>query len=485
MDRSPLLHPPAVGADQAAQVPLVVDLDGSLLRTDTLVESLFAVARTHPLTLLKVPAWLAQGRARLKQGLAARAAIDVHTLPFNSELVEHLRAQKRRGRHVILATGTDQKIARAVAEELGLFDVVLASDGDVNLTANRKRERLVAEFGDRGFDYVGNSARDLPVWAAARRGLLVTRSPRLTEAAERVTEVERVFARPQPGLAGYFGAMRTHHWLKNLLVLVPLLAAHRLYDVALLFQGLVGVLSFSLAASGVYLLNDLFDLGADRRHPQKKKRALAAGEIPLVHALVLLPCLWAAAAALGLWLKPPFLAALGVYAGLMLAYSMRLKDIAFVDVLVLSMGYTLRIFAGSLAVGIGVSAWVLGCGAALFFGLALLKRYAEIVTLVLRGGAEVGVRAYRASDSALIAGLGIGAGCIAVALLALQPIVEPSDHARWPVWLMSALLLFWTGRMWLMAHRGHIHGDPVVYALRDRISRIFGVSTVAILLYSA
>ncbi len=159
-------------------MPLVVDLDGSLLRTDTLVESLFAVARTHPLTLLKVPAWLAQGRARLKQGLAERAAIDVHTLPFNPELVEHLRAQKRRERHLILATGADQKIARAVADELGLFDVVLASDGDVNLTASRKRERLVAEFGDRGFDYVGNSARDLPVWAAARRGLLVTRSPR-------------------------------------------------------------------------------------------------------------------------------------------------------------------------------------------------------------------------------------------------------------------------------------------------------------------
>ena len=484
VDRLPILHASAVEAGQAAQVPLVVDLDGSLLRTDTLVESLFAVARTHPLTLLKVPVWLSQGRALLKQGLAERAAIDVRTLPLDSELVAYLRVQKRHGRKLILATGADQKIARAVADELGLFDAVLASDGDVNLTASRKRECLVGKFGERGFDYIGNSARDLPVWAAARHGLLVTRSPRLTQAAQRVTEVERVFARRQPSAATYFGAMRMHHWLKNLLVLVPLVAAHRLYDVALLLQGLVGVLSFCLAASGIYLLNDLFDLTADRRHPHKKERALASGKIPLAHALALLPCLWVAAAALGLWLKPSFLAALGVYVAMMLAYSMRLKDIPFVDVSVLSLGYTLRIFAGSLALGIGVSAWVLGCSVAPFFGLALLKRYAEIVTLNSGLGPELSVRAYRTSDATLIAGVGITAGSIAVALLALQPIVEPSDHARWPVWVMSALLLFWTAHMWLMAHRGNIHGDPVVYALRDRVSLIFGVSTVALLLYT-
>ena len=484
MDRSATLHLSAVGTGLAATVPLVVDLDGSLLRTDTLVESLFAVARMHPLTLLKVPTWLVQGRAQLKQGVAERAAIDVRTLPFDRELVEHLRAQKRRGRHLILATGADQKIARAVADELGLFDAVLASDGDVNLTASRKRECLVAQFGELGFDYLGNSVRDLPVWAAARRGLLVTRSPRLMEAVRRVTVVERVFARRKPSAATYFGAMRMHHWVKNLLVLVPLLAAHRLYDVALLFRGLVGVLSFCLAASGVYLLNDLFDLSADRRHPHKKQRALASGQIPLAHALVLLPCLWLVAAALGLWLKPSFLVALGVYAGMMLAYSMRLKDIPIVDVSILSMGYTLRIFAGSLAVGIGVSGWVLGCSAALFFGLALLKRYAEIVTLNSGLGPELRVRGYRTSDAALIAGVGMAAGCIAVALLALQPILEPSDHARWPVWLVSVLLLFWTSYMWLMARCGDIHGDPVVYGLQDRISRIFGVSAVAILLYA-
>lgn len=482
MDRAPNPGTPSIDTGQAAQVPLVVDLDGTLLRSDTLVESLFAVARTHPLALLKVPLWLAQGRARLKHGLAECASIDAPTLPLDQGLLDHLRVQKRQGRRLILASGADEKIACAVAEEAGLFDAVMASDGAVNLTARRKRERLVAEFGERGFDYVGNSARDLPIWAAARHGLLMAPSPWLMATAQRVTEVERVFAGRRPSVATYFGAMRLQHWLKNVLLLVPLLAAHRLYDPVMLTNALIGALCFSLTASGVYLLNDLLDLSADRRHPYKKKRALASGQMPIVHALVLWPCLWLAAAAVAMWLPRPFLAALGFYVALMLAYSMRLKDIAIVDALALGTGYSLRILAGALAVGIGVSPWLLVCSTAMFFGLALLKRYAELVILRSGMGEEAQVRAYRVADAALVAGLGVAAGCIAVALLALYPLVEPSNHARWPVWLVCGFLLLWTGHMWLMAHRGMIRGDPVAFALRDRISRILGLLTVAIVL---
>lgn len=482
MDRAPSLCTPILDAGQLAQLPLVVDLDGTLLRSDTLVESLFAVARMHPLALLKVPLWLAQGRARLKQALAERAAIDARTLPLDQELLDYLRAQKRQGRRLILASGADEKIACAVAQECGLFEAVMASNGAVNLTAGHKRNRLVAEFGERGFDYVGNSARDLPIWAAARHGLLMAPSPRLTAAAQRVTEVAHVFAGRRPGAATYFGAMRLHHWLKNVLLLVPLLAAHSLYAPMLLTNALFGALCFSLAASGVYLLNDLFDLSADRLHPHKKQRALASGQMPIVHALVLLPGLWLAAAAFAMWLPRPFLAALGIYIALMLAYSMRLKDIAIVDALALAMGYSLRILAGALAVGLGVSPWLLVCSTAMFFGLALLKRYAELVTLRPGMGPDARVRGYRISDAALIAGLGVAAGSIAATLLALYPIIEPSDHARWPVWLFCGFLLFWIGHMWLMAHRGNIRDDPVAFALRDRISRIFGLLTAAILL---
>lgn len=482
MYRTPPACMPLIDDPLSAQVPLVVDLDGTLLRSDTLVESLLSAARTHPLSLLGIPLWLAQGRARLKQALAERATLDVRTLPLDPELLEHLRVAKRQGRRLILASGADEKIARAIADETGLFDAVMASDGVVNLTASHKRERLVAELGERGFDYVGNSTRDLPIWACARRGLLMAPSPRLTVRAQRVTKVERIFSGQHPGIATYLSAMRWRHWLKNVLLLVPLLVTHRLYDPPLLANALIGALCFSLTASGVYLLNDLLDLHADRLHPYKKARALASGQMPLMHALALWPGLWLSAAAVALSLPPAFFAALSLYGALMLAYSMRLKNMAIVDTLVLAVGYSLRILAGGLAVGLDVSPWLLVCSTAMFFGLALLKRYAELVTLRSGTDPAARVRAYRVSDAALIAGLGIAAGIIAVTLLALYPLVEPSEQARWPVWLLCGLWLLWIGHMWLMAHRGNIRDDPVAFALRDRISRAFGLLTVATLL---
>jgi 4-hydroxybenzoate polyprenyltransferase/phosphoserine phosphatase len=460
----------------------VVDLDGTLLHTDTLVESLFDVARRQPLHLLQLPAWLAGGRAYLKRQLAQRASVDVSVLPLADDLLEHLRTLKRQGRHLVLATGADAQIAQAVADELGLFDAVLASDGRVNLTGAAKRDRLVAEFGARGFDYAGNSRRDLPVWTAARRALLVRPSPWLAGAAAKVTEVERSFGDDLPHWRDYVGAIRVQHWLKNLLLLVPLLAVHQLYDPPKLLAALLGLLCFSLAASGVYLLNDLFDLPADRSHPHKNARALASGRIPLLHGLLLVPTLWLAAGLLASTLSRPFLGALAGYVVLMLAYSMRLKNYPIVDTLALAVGYSLRIYAGSLAVAVAVSPWLLVCSTALFFGLALLKRYAELVTLRPGLGPRGRVRGYGVGDAALIIGLGTAADSIAVALLALYPVVAGPATPHTTVWLLSALLLFWTGHMWLMGHRGRIHDDPVAFALRDPLSRAFGIAVAALLL---
>ena len=470
-------------APAADPVPLVVDLDGTLLHTDTLVETLFEVARTQPLQLLQLPAWLAGGRANLKHQLALRAPVDdLSVLPLADDLLAVLRALKGQGRHLVLATGADARIAQPVADELGLFDAVLASDGRVNLSGSVKRDRLVAEFGERGFDYAGNSWRDLPVWAAARRALLVRPSPRLAAAAARVTEIERIFD-DWPGWRDYIGAVRVQHWLKNLLLFVPLLAAHQLYDLPKQLAALIGFVCFSLAASGVYLLNDLFDLPADRRHPHKRHRALASGRIPLLHGLLLMPALWAAAALLAMTLPGPFAAVLGGYLALNLAYSFRLKHYPIVDTLVLAVGYSLRIYAGSLAVAVEVSPWLLVCSTALFFGLALLKRYAELVTLRPRLGAAARMHGYRVGDAALIAGLGTAADSIAVVLLALYPVVAAPAAPHLKVWLLSALLLFWAGHMWLMAHHGRIHDDPVAFALRDPLSRAFGLAVAALLLW--
>lgn len=470
---------PAVPVDT---LPLVVDLDGTLLLTDTLVEALFDVARRRPLQLLHLPGWLAGGRAHLKRQLALLSQVDVASLPRADDVVAHLRTLHRQGRRLVLATGADAAVAQAVVDELGLFDTVLASDGRTNLSGAAKRDRLVAEFGAHGFDYAGNGWRDLPVWAAARRGLLVRPSHRLAAAAARVTAVERVFSDGRPDLRTWLGAMRPQHWLKNLLLLVPLLSAHQLYAPSKLLAALLALACFSLAASGVYLLNDLFDLPGDRSHPHKQARALASGRLPLLHALLMVPALWGAAVLLSLALPLPFLSALAVYVLLMLAYSMRLRNYAIVDALALALGYTLRIWAGSLAVAVAVSPWLLVCSTALFFGLALLKRYAELVTLRPGLGPRGRVRGYGVEDAALIAGLGTAADCIAVVLLALYPVIDAPGAPHLTVWLLSALMLFWTGHMWLMAHRGRIHDDPVAFALHDPVSRAFGVTAAAVLL---
>jgi 4-hydroxybenzoate polyprenyltransferase/phosphoserine phosphatase len=473
----------ASAATAASDVPLVVDLDGTLLRGNSLVESLFAVARQRPQALLALPQRLLQGRARLKEALAEPQAVDVATLPFDPDLLRHLRSEKARGRRLVLATGADQRLARAVAVELGLFDEVLASDGRTNLTAGCKRERLVERFGERGFDYAGNSADDLPVWAAARRALVVAPSRRVAQAASDVTRVERVFLRPMPSLGVVLGAMRLHHWVKNALLLVALVAAQRMNDTAALGAVLAGALAFGLAASGIYLLNDLLDLRSDRRHPAKCRRALASGALPLSAALALLPLLWLGAAAIGVMLGASFVGALGLYVATMVVYSLGLKDVAVVDALVLAGGYALRVEAGGLAAGLAVSPWLTICAAALFFGLALLKRYAELVTLRPGLARDARMRGYRVADAPLIAGAGLAAGLVAVALLATYPVVEPATP-HWTAWLVSALLLVWTGHMWLMAHRGRIRDDPVTYALHERPSQVLGALTAAVLLFA-
>ncbi len=472
----------ADAVQRADAVPLVVDLDGTLLRTDTLHEGLLTLVRQRPLALAGLPRWIWQGRARLKQAVAERTRLALQTLPWRADLLAQLQEERRRGRRLVLATGADASIAEAVAAELGLFDAVLASDGRHNLSADAKRDRLVATFGQRGFDYVGNGSADLPVWSAARRAWLVATPPRLARQVRALTPVERVFDPLPAGLSTWLGAMRVQHWLKNLLLLVPLLAAHRLHDGAMLARTGVGVVCFSLAASGVYLLNDLLDLDADRRHPHKRRRALAAGQLRIAPALALVPLLWLAAAGLSAWLAPTLTGALAAYTLLMLAYSLGLKDLALVDAFALALGYTLRIGAGALAAGVEVSAWLLVGSMALFFGLALLKRYAELVSRRVDDGPDLRVRAYRNSDATLIAGLGIASGGVAVAVLALYPVVEPSGFARWPVWCVCELLLYWTGNLWLTAHRGGIHDDPVSFALRDPLSRVFGLLTLALLM---
>ena len=458
----------------ATCVPLVVDLDGTLVKTDLMVESLFALIKQNPLYIFILPLWLLKGRAFLKRQISQRVSLDATILPYNRELLDHLRVERARGRWLVLATATDERMARQVADYLQLFDMIFASDGAINLSGQHKRDHLVAEFGQKGFDYAGNSRRDLVVWSSAHKAIVVSSTRRLSRTAARIAEIERVFFARKGWLKPYMRALRLHQWLKNLLVFIPLVMAHRFYEPELLAEAFLAFLAFGLCASGVYLVNDLVDLSADRHHPRKRQRPFAAGELSLLWGLTSIPLLLGLSLLVSLLLPLPFLGMLVIYYLLNLGYSFSLKRVALLDVIVLAGLYTMRIMAGSASVAIWPSAWLLAFSTFLFLSLALVKRYAELVTM----GAETGVvhvRGYQIIDKELLASFGSGSGYLAVLVLAIyisSGVAEIHYTRHQLIWLLCPLLLYWVSYVWLMAHRGAMHDDPLVFTIRDKVSRI-------------
>jgi 4-hydroxybenzoate polyprenyltransferase/phosphoserine phosphatase len=463
---------PALAANLAC--PLVVDLDGTLIKTDSLIESIARLLRQEPLALFALPLWLLKGRAYLKHEIAARVELDPALLPYRTALVDYLRAEHDKGRAVVLATGSDERLAQKVADHLKLFDLVLASDGHVNLSGKRKRARLVAEFGERGFDYAGNEWRDLAVWSSARKAIVVDPSPRLLRAVEKTADAESAFTDPSATAAEYLSALRPEHWLKNLLVFVPLFTAHLFFSPLLLSRTLVAFVAFCCCASAGYLINDLVDLQADRRHPQKRLRPFASGRLPLAYGFLMAPALLGLGAVLAGMLSGLFLGMLLCYFTLSLAYSLELKRVALLDILVLASLYTLRIVGGAAAIDSWPSVWLLGFSMFLFTSLAFVKRYAELV--IMRGieGDHATARGYELSDAELLASKGTASGYAAVVVLALyiaSGAVKALYSRHLLIWAICPLLLYWLGYLWLIAHRGKMFHDPLVFALRDRTSR--------------
>ena len=454
--------------------PLVVDLDGTLARTDLLVESFLALIKQNPLYIIAALFWLLRGKAHLKRQISQKVNLDVSVLPYHQELIGYLREQRSRGRRIVLATGTDEQIARQVADHLGLFDEVFGSDGTTNLSGRRKRDRLVEEFGEKKFDYAGDGRRDIPVWSSARKAILVNVRENLLGVATRIAEVGRVFQARKKGIKPYAEALRLQHWLKNLLVLVPLVMAHQFLEPPLIAKTLIAFLAFGLCASSVYLLNDLIDLSADRHHPRKRERPFAAGDVSPLFGLFASPWLLGLSLLLGLLLPPDFVWMLAIYYLLNLAYSFYFKQVALLDVILLAGLYTMRIMAGSASVDIWPSSWLLAFSTFIFLSLALVKRYAELVIMNAESG-MVRVRGYQIIDKELLASLGSGSGYVAVLVLAIYISSGKAEilYARYQViWLLCPLLLYWISYVWLIAHRGAMLDDPLVFALKDRVSRI-------------
>jgi 4-hydroxybenzoate polyprenyltransferase len=469
---------------QATSLPLVVDLDGTLVKTDLLAESFLALMRQNPFHLFLLPFWLLRGKAFLKRQISQRVTLDVSLLPYHHELLDYLKLQHAQGRQLVLATGTDRRIAQQVVDYLQIFHRVLASDGTINLSGRYKQSRLVAEFGERCFDYAGNSRRDLAVWSSARKAILVNPTKNLSRKAAGLTEIEQVFPGRKGKLRLYLQALRLQQWLKNLLVFIPLVMSRRFLDFDLLEKTFLAFLAFGFCASSVYLANDLLDLPSDRHHPRKRQRPFATGDLSLFWGLGLSPLLVCLSLLVSLLLPLSFLGTLVIYYVLNLSYSFYLKRIVLLDVIVLAGLYTLRIMAGSASISIWPSSWLLAFSTFIFLSLALVKRYAELVTMEAESGV-VQVRGYLIVDKELLASLGSGSGYVAVLVLAIyisSGIAEIHYTRHYLVWLLCPLLLYWISYVWLMAHRGTMQDDPLVFTIRDRVSRIVLLLAAVVLL---
>jgi 4-hydroxybenzoate polyprenyltransferase/phosphoserine phosphatase len=465
--------------------PLCVDLDGTLVKTDTLAQALLLLIRTRPVALFAIPGWSAQGLASFKRRIAQEIRLDPAALPYHAGLLAVLQSEREKGRKLILVTASDALLARAVAAHLGIFSDVMASDGVINLKASRKRDALIARFGEKGFDYAGNATDDLPVWDAAHDIIAVNPSAPVLRALK--YRPARILEDRPAKRNAWLKALRVHQWAKNILIFLPMLLAHELTNPALYLKAVTAFFAFSLAASGIYVFNDLFDLHADQHHPRKKNRPFAAGNLNLAAAASAVPLLVLAALGISLLLPSAFTAVLLLYLVITTLYSWRLKQLALLDVVTLAGLYTLRILAGTAAYGVKTSGWLIAFSVTIFFSLALVKRYAELREVLEAHPEKIGARGrgYHARHLPWLARFGIAAGALSAGILALyitSPKVLEFYNRPAVLWILCPLVLYWIGRIWRLAVRGELSDDPLDFAARDPQTWLIGAVSAAVLI---
>lgn len=476
----------------AVAPPLVVDLDGTLIRTDLLYETAMRAGGRAPLKSMAAAVHLLRGKAALKSFLAEAGALDVSTLPYHEECIAFLRRERARGRKIILASASDQRLVDAIAKHLELFDEVYGTGADRNLGGAAKAELLCAKYGERGFDYIADRKVDIAVWRRARKALTVNASPALRRRLEGVhDDVEHIAPDGRAlgqRLTTLLNALRPHQWVKNLLIFVPILTAHR-FEPAVLLTAMLAFGLFSVVASSVYVLNDLLDLEADRRHPRKRRRPFASGAVPIAWGIVIAPLLLGLGFGLAALTMPwQFLVALGLYYALTLNYSVWLKRRMIVDVICLGLLYTLRIIAGGLAVAIPPSPWLLALSMFLFLSLAIMKRMAELEDARRTEREVIAGRGYEPDDLPVLQVMGVASGYIGVLVLALyinSATVTELYKSPTILWGTCPLLLYWISRLMIKTHRNQMHDDPIVFVAKDPISLFVGFCIVLLMFLGA
>lgn len=466
---------------QTSNLPLVVDLDGTLTPTDTLLESLVRLLKRSPWSVLRLPLWLMRGRAGFKEAIASRVTLDAENIPYCTPLLEYLRAEKSRGREIVLATAAHHTTAQGVARHLGIFDKVLSTHGGNNLKGRAKLQAIQAQVGE-AFVYAGDCNADLPIWQQAQAAILVGVAHRTAAQVRREVPIEREYPKQARSMAVWLRALRVHQWIKNLLLFVPLLTTFEFTRMDKLASMALAFAAFSLAASATYIVNDLWDLESDRAHPRKRLRPFASGALPILQGLLVAGIALVSALGLASVVSQGFLGMLVTYLVLTSFYSWVIKEYVLMDVLMLSLLYTIRILAGSVAIGAITSSWLLAFSAFIFLSLALVKRCAELVSLKDAGAGATRGRDYRVSDLVVLWPLGVGAALCAVVVFGLF-ISAPETQARYAtpqmLWFVAIGLVYWMARLWIKTSRGEMHDDPVVYALKNRGSRLTVLAMIA------
>ncbi len=464
----------------ASDRPLCVDLDGTLIYSDTLVEGIvLSDIRYLARAFLKLPV---AGRAAFKHQIAKCSKLEPALLPYNQHLIAYLKAQKEKGRYLVLATAANCAIAEAVAKHLGLFDEIIASDEIRNLKGREKADALRARFGEKGFVYAGNDASDMPVWMASDAAILVNTSSGVARRARRKVPIEATIPKHKMASVSLLRAMRPHQWVKNLLVFVPIITAHAIGETMSWVNATLAFLAFCASASAIYLVNDAVDLTADRRHPRKRMRPYASGALALSTGLMA-ACLLAVLG-IGFAIASGIVLVIATYAVMSVSYSLKLKELPLVDVFLLAALYTVRLYGGGVATGHELSLWLLAFSGFLFLGLALMKRVTELTALSRKDKLLVGRRGYMAADIEILQVFGCAASFASSLVLALfvQREAAAQQYAS-PglLWGIVPLMLFWQCRLWLSTARHYMLDDPIVYAVRDWVSWVTAGAVILLL----
>ena len=461
------------------EIPLVFDLDGTLIKADALHENFVDALFHKPGRLLRhIPSFFA-GRAAIKRTLSLVKALDPSALPYRQEILDLAASARNEGRNVYLVTAADQSIADSVAGHLGVFTGAKGSDGQINLKGKNKLEWLKTLF-PQGFIYVGDGAADLPIWENARRAILVGKGVRYADRLCRANiEVEIITQEQRKPFQDWMAELRIHQWTKNLLIFVPLVLGHLVGDPAAVLKTVIAFFAFGMVASATYIINDIADLKSDRAHATKKFRAIASGRIGVVEALVVSLIL----SITGLWiafaLRPAFSVVVLCYLALTLAYSFRLKRFPLLDVATIGTLFTLRVVMGTaLHASLVYSPWLISFSACIFFSLALAKRHVEVMRARERGLETLWGRGYGPSDWPVTLGYGVASANVSILIMLLFIALEAGESGgySYPAWLYAAPggVFLWTQRIWILSHRMQLHDDPIVFALKDRVSYLIG-----------